>query len=234
MWEGLEQLIALQELDLAIARTDAALKAIPGQVQALEARLVQTRSKLDQAKAEAEDLQKLRRAKERELEDFTHNLKRRQARLFEVKTNQEYSAVLKEIEVLKEKISATEEEILLLLDRIEASTKAVSASEAEFKLEEAEFQRAKAAKEAEQADLEREQVALQKAREARIKGTEASLLQTYTKLFKSRDGLAVVPVKDGSCLGCHFTLRPQAYSEVRRNDRLITCENCQRILYFKG
>jgi len=234
MWEGLEQLITLQELDLAIAKTDAALKAIPGQIQALEARLVQARSKLDQAKAEAEDLQKLRRAKERELEDFTHNLKKRQARLFEIKTNQEYSAVLKEIEVLKEKISVTEEEILLLLDRIEASTKAVTASEAEFKREEDELQQAKAAKEAELADLEREQVTLQKARQTKVKGIEASLLQTYTKLFKSRDGLAVVPVKDGSCLGCYFTLRPQAYSEVRRNDRLTTCENCQRILYFKG
>lgn len=233
MWEPLEQLVQLQELDLAITKADEAVRAIPGQIQALEGRLKGSKGALDRAYASAESLQKLRRAKERELEELTYNLKKRQARLFEVKTNEEYSAVLKEIEVHKQKISVIEEEILLLFDRIEETAKAVKASEAEFRLQEEELKRAKEAKEAELQELTRELAALRGARLAKAKEIQASFLQTYIRLLKSR-GVAVVPVKDGSCTGCHVALRPQFYNEVRRNDRLYTCENCQRILYYKG
>lgn len=233
MWEPLEQLIQLQELDLAIARLTEAVRAIPGQIQALEGRLRESKSALDRAYASAESLQKLRRAKERELEELTYTLKKRQARLFEVKTNEEYSAVLKEIEVHKQKISVIEEEILLLFDRIEEAAKAVKASEAEFRLQEEALKRAKEAKEAELQELTRELATLREARSAKAKKIEASFLQIYIRLSKSR-GVAVVPVKDGSCTGCHVALRPQFYNEVRRNDRLSTCENCQRILYYKG
>ena len=233
MWEPLEQLVQLQELDLAIAKTGEAVKAIPGQIEALEGKLKEGRGALDRAYASAESLQKLRRAKEQELEEFTYNLKKRQARLFEVKTNEEYSAVLKEIEVHKQKIEASEEEILLLFDRIEETAKAVKASEAEFRLQEEELKRTKEAKEAELQELTRELAALRGKRSATVKEIEASFLQTYIKLSKSR-GVAVVPVEDGSCTGCHVALRPQFYNEVRRSDRLYTCENCQRILYYKG
>lgn len=252
MWQGLEQLIQLQELDLTIAREDAALKAIPGQIKALEARLAQAKAALDRAKAQMDSLQRLRRDKEQELDDLTYNLKKRQARLFEVKTNEEYTAVLKEIEVHKQKISTLEEEILILFDKLEEAARAVKATEEEFKQEEGAFQKAKAAKEAELASLGEELTTLKRARQTKAREVEAPLLQTYTRLLKSRGGLAVAEVRVerrrikalgsseereetvASCGGCYVALTPQAYNEVRRNEKLLTCENCQRILYYKG
>lgn len=252
MWEELEQLIQLQQLDLAIGRKDVAAKAIPGQIQSLEEGLKRAKAALDKAKAQADMLQKQRRDKERELEDLTHNLKKRQARLFEVKKNEEYMAVLKEIEVHKEKISVLEEEILILFDKIEEAGGTLKAAGAGFKREEEEFQRARATKEAELTTLEGDLASLQRTRQAQAREVEASLYQTYTRLLKSRGGLAVAEVKVerrkvkvlgssedreetvASCSGCYVALTHQAYNEVRRNERLMTCENCQRILYYKG
>ncbi|MBI3990221.1 MAG: hypothetical protein HY347_11470 [candidate division NC10 bacterium] len=252
MWEGLEQLIQLQQLDLVIGKKDVAAKAIPAQIQSLEEDLKRAKAALDKAKTQADMLQKERRDKERVLEDLTQNLKKRQARLFEVKKNEEYTAVLKEIEVHREKISVLEEEILILFDKIEEAGRILKAAEAEFKREEAEFQRARATKEAELMALEGDLVALQRTRQARARAVAASLYQTYTRLLKSRGGLAVAEVKVerrkvkalgssedreetvASCSGCYVALPPQAYNEVRRNERLMTCENCQRILYYKG
>ncbi len=252
MWQGLKQLIQLQQLDLAIGRKDVAVKAIPAQIQSLEENVKRAKAALDKAKVQADLLQKQRRDKERELEDLTHELKRRQARLFEVRKNEEYTAVLKEIEIYKEKISTVEEEILILFDKIEEAGRALKAAEAAFKREEEEFQRAKAIKEAELTTLTGDLAALQRIRQAQAQAVDASLYQTYTRLLKSRDGLAVAEVKVerrkvkalgssedreetvASCSGCYVALTPQAYNEVRRNERLITCENCQRILYYKG
>jgi predicted nucleic acid-binding Zn-ribbon protein len=38
--------------------------------------------------------------------------------------------------------------------------------------------------------------------------------------------------REGLCVDCHVRLRPQVFNEVRRNDQLIQCESCTRILYF--
>ncbi len=233
MWNGLDKLLELQRLDTTIARLETESQAIPQAVQALEARLTTARTGLDAAKHRAEQLQKDRRAKERELDDALLNMKKKQARLFEIKTNEEYSAVLKEIESLKEKSSRFEEEVLDLLERGDVAAKAVADAEKEFKAAEAACQRERAEKEAQLATLQRELAQLREARKAQASRLERGLLQQYVRLAKTR-GEAVVAVKDGSCSGCGIALTPQTYNEVRRNDRMFTCTSCNRILYHAG
>jgi predicted nucleic acid-binding Zn-ribbon protein len=179
-------------------------------------------------------LEKTRRLKEGELKQVEEQVKGKQARLWEIKKNEEYSAVLKEIELLKATRSALEEEILLLFDQIEEASRTVAAREGELKEQDAEFARLRAAKEAELARLQEEVAAFTKERAGRARRIEAGLLQSYARLLKSRGGLAVVPVKDSNCGGCFVALTPQTHTEVRRGEALLTCANCQRILYWKG
>lgn len=49
---------------------------------------------------------------------------------------------------------------------------------------------------------------------------------------RSKDGIAVAEVVNGSCSACFMSLRPQMQLEVKRGDQIITCENCARILYM--
>jgi len=234
MWDQLEKLLVLQELDHSIAALQAACREIPAQIQALEGETEQARASLQGIKAEVEAFLRLRRSKERELEECYQNLKKRQARLFEVKTNQEYTAVLKEIEVLKEKQSQLEEEILEILERCERLAVEEARAADELAHRELWFRREKTAREGELEEKKAELSGLLIKRKERAEGVEPSLLYTYNKLLKSRGGLAVVAVKDSSCLGCFVALTPQAYAEVQKNEKLITCANCNRILYFKG
>lgn len=233
MWNGLDKLLELQKLDQAIARLEAEGRAIPQEIQALETRLSGARAGLDEAKAKAGQIQKERRAKERELDEAALNIKKKQARLFEIKTNEEYSAVLKEIETLKEKSSKLEEEILELLERGDVAAKTVGDAEKAFKAAEALCQKERAEKEGQLARLRRELTDLQEARKGQASRLDNDLLRQYTRLKTSR-GVAVVAVKDGSCDGCGIALTPQTYNEVRRNDRMFTCSSCNRILYFAG
>jgi predicted nucleic acid-binding Zn-ribbon protein len=233
MWNGLDKLLELQRLDEAIARLEAEGRAIPQEIQALETRLSGARASLDAGKAKADQIQKERRAKERELDEATLNTKKKQARLFEIKTNEEYSAVLKEIETLKQKSSKLEEEILILLESGDVAAKTVGDAEKGFKAAEALCQKERAEKEAQLARLQKELINLREARKGQASRLDTDLLRQYTRLKTSR-GVAVVAVKDGSCGGCGIALTPQTYNEVRRNDRMFTCSSCNRILYFAG
>jgi predicted nucleic acid-binding Zn-ribbon protein len=230
----LERLVELQRLDSEIAELEAGAAAIPGLIRAIEEQLLAAKTALDAATAETDRMMKLRRQKERELEEITDQLRKRQGRLFEIKTNQEYSAVLKEIEGLKQKISSLEEDILMLLDQIEVAVKARGEEEQQVRSKETEGRGEKQRQEAELRRLQGRLAELQGDRQGRSKEVESSLLQQYVRLLKSRAGLAVAPVRDGSCEGCHVALTPQLYNEVRRNEEILTCERCGRILYWKG
>lgn len=229
-----EQLIALQELDRRIAALEAAARAIPPFVQELESRLQGARGAREAAREAHAQLEKTRRLKEGELKQVEEQTKEKQARLWEIRKNEEYSAVLKEIELLKAKRSALEEEILLLFDRIEEAGRTVAARETELRERDADFTRLRAAKEGELDRLQQETAEFTRQRAAQARRIEPGLLQSYARLLKSRGGLAVVPVKDGSCSGCFVALTPQAHNEVRKGEVLVTCATCQRILYWKG
>jgi predicted nucleic acid-binding Zn-ribbon protein len=230
----LERLVELQRLDSEIAEVEAAAAAIPGVIRRIEEQLMKAKAALDAVTAETDRMTKLRRQQERELEEVTDQLKKRQSRLFEIKTNQEYSAVLKEIEGLTHKVSVLEEAILVLLDQIEVELKARAEEEQRVRSSEAEALRDTKRKEAELRQLRGRLSELQGARKGRSKNVESSLLQQYLRLLKSRAGLAVAPARDGSCEGCHVALTPQLYNEVRRNEEILTCERCGRILYWRG
>ncbi len=234
MLQDLEGLVELQGLDAEIAEFDAAAAAIPVQIRMMEQQLTQAKAALDAATVEVEKLQKLRRQKERELDEAGGEFKKRQGRLYEIKTNQEYTATLKEVEGLKQKISALEEEILVRLDDIDDAVKIRDQEEAKVRVTQAEFLKNKQQREDELLKLQSRLSILRKARERRSGSVETSLLQLYLRLLKSRDGLAVAQAMGRSCEGCHVTLTHQLYNEVRRNEEIRTCEGCGRILYWKG
>lgn len=234
MLQDLEGLVELQGLDAEIAEFDAAAAAIPVQIRMMEQQLTQAKAALDAATVEVGKLQKLRRQKERELDEAGGEFKKRQGRLYEIKTNQEYTATLKEVEGLKQKISALEEEILVRLDDIDDAVKIRDQEEAKVRVTQAEFLKNKQQREDELLKLQSRLSILRKARERRSGSVETSLLQLYLRLLKSRDGLAVAQATGRSCEGCHVTLTHQLYNEVRRNEEIRTCEGCGRILYWKG
>jgi predicted nucleic acid-binding Zn-ribbon protein len=231
MWPGLDKLLELQRLDGQIAKLEAEARAIPPAIQALESTLTEARVAAEAARAEAERLQKARRGKERDLDEATQGMKKKQSRLFEIKTNEEYSAVLKEIEALKTASSRLETEILELLEAADGVAKTMAQAEQRLQAAGAVRDKERAVREARLTAVQRELAGLLESRKAQSSRVPPELLQQYARLLKSR-GVAVVAVTDGSCGGCGMALPPQAAVEVRRNDRMYNCPSCNRILYF--
>jgi predicted nucleic acid-binding Zn-ribbon protein len=58
------------------------------------------------------------------------------------------------------------------------------------------------------------------------------VLSTFELVSSRRNGIAVAEARDGICTICHVRLRPQVFNTVRRNEQIIQCDSCNRVLYF--
>ena len=153
--------------------------------------------------------------------------------MFEVKTNKEYQALLKEIEMIKESNSREEEEILRLMDEIEEVKKDLSRREKEMT---ATLSRIDAEKSVIQGGIKESEVVWNRElarRDSLSKQLDATLFRLYTTLKEKRQGIGVVAVKRETCQGCFVNVPPQMYIEVQKNNALVRCPNCNRILYWE-
>jgi hypothetical protein len=75
---------------------------------------------------------------------------------------------------------------------------------------------------------------LRSKRDKFIPFIDKKLLDKYERILRNKkDSVAVVPIRNGSCQGCFMTLPPQTINEVRKDDKIVICENCSRILYIE-
>ncbi len=232
MHADLQHLIHLQELDLAAERDRRRVSDIPAASQALDERLVAATAALDAARQRLAVNQAARREIDRQLATVQSRLDKFKNQLMEVKTNKEYQAMQKEMAVAEEEISAHETRMLERMEEADEIARDLKAAEAALKHEKAavgaeraalEEERATAARDLEKVLAERAAVTSQMSREA---------LALFERLAQGRKGVAVAEARDGLCTVCHVRLRPQVFNDVRRNDSLIQCESCSRILYF--
>jgi hypothetical protein len=57
-------------------------------------------------------------------------------------------------------------------------------------------------------------------------------LAAYERIKKKWSGQTIAEVESGRCSACQIMLRPQYFQEIRRGDRLMTCESCGRFLIY--
>ena len=234
MREQLELLWELQKIDLDLQSIKEEKDRYPKEMKKLEEKQKIEKERIQKEKEKIESLEKTRRQKEGNLTTEQEKIKRAEARMSEVKTNKEYQALLSEIDGLKEANSRMEEEILQVMDEIEEVKKDLSKREKEAKvtLEKIEGER----------KTLQEKMALDESvwskqterREVLSKRLEPKLFKLYHTLKEKRQGLGVVGVKRETCQGCFVHVPPQMFIEVQKNNALIRCPNCNRILYWEA
>lgn len=230
----LSPLIELQTLDLRIMEIKDQQRKTPDLIQAAEVPLAGAKQSLEQATGSVEALVKERRDKERDLEAQEDHISKLRGRLTELKTNKEYQAHLFEIEMANKKKGEIEDQILLLMERIEKHQQEAKQAQAKASQAEHVFQQEKSRLGKLLADLGAELVQLEQKHREIAAGIDKALLERYRKLKAMRKDLAVVAVRNGICTGCRLQLPPQLVAEVKRSDQLVTCSYCHRILYWEG
>jgi predicted nucleic acid-binding Zn-ribbon protein len=228
----LKTVIELQQVDLKIADLTTQIEAAPSQIQTLENQLHDFLHAHEERKLRLAANQKERKELEIEIQSIQGRIAKHKDQLYQVKTNEQYRAMLKEIEGEEENIRKIEDTILEKMLEAEGIQKQVQEAASRLDGEKArvaaETRRLESARQT--AEAERRQAL--EHRELLAGALSPAVRDTYERVRRGRRGLAVAEVRDGFCTACHVRLRPQMYNEVRINGAVLTCENCSRILYY--
>jgi len=233
MNESIRQLLSLQERDLELDRLQAEVAAIPGKIAALKGQIQTNKTALENAKKELTQLQLNKKSKEVDLESQETAVRKHATELNAVKSNDAYRALLGEIDKAKKDKSALEDQILQVMEQIDQANRSWKEKESAAKSEEADFQRQISEWETKQKNLEEQLTQKKTEREGSTGTLNKGLYEQYQRLRQGKRGTAVVPLRSEQCSGCHMKVSQNLINEVRRGQKLMTCESCSRIVYLE-
>lgn len=232
MIPDLESLVSLQRVENEIRRVETGLQEIPRLKQELDARLNEERRLLDEVREAVATCQKNRRQHEGALQDLETKRSKYKGQLMDVKTNKEYTAMLHEIETVEREIRSREDQILQEMERAETLAVDMKREEEAFKKAEARQREEGQALDARGRALTAEAARFTAERDAVAAKVPEDLRELFQRVARLR-GVAVAEAKDGKCQVCHLTLRPQMYVDLKKNEEIVQCPACNRILYYE-
>jgi predicted nucleic acid-binding Zn-ribbon protein len=228
----LKAVVELQQLDQKIAELTVLIDSLPKQIQTLQSKLDDFIHAHEERKKRLTANLKERKDLEVDIKAIGEKITKHRDQLYQVKTNEQYRAMLKEIEGEEANIRTIEDQILEKMIEAEEIQKLVQEAAARLEGEKARVARAiKGLEEERQKDLD-ERDHVQSRRKEVTGAIAAPVLQLYDRIRSYRERPAVAAVSEGLCTACNVLLRPQVYNEIRQNDAVLTCENCSRIIYY--
>ncbi len=229
----LELLLKLQVIDYDLGELERSKEYLPDMMDNLRTEIEEAKSRLEAYKTEFDEKKVAAKNLELEIASKEAELQKYQQQMMSIKTNKEYDALVAQIDAIKQDISSHETELLNTEERISELEKEIAEQEekvrkaVEVNTKQLEILQNKidsigdtmAAKES-----ERDKISTQIPRSTR---------SVYERVRKGKGGTAVVMVKKRACGSCHKALTPRKVQEIKKGDRIHTCENCGRLLFWR-
>ena len=232
MKEQLRKLIKLQRLDKTLYELETERDQIPGMLVECDQKETKLKSGLEATEAELTETVARHKELEKEVESIKSRLRKAESRLMGAKNDREYRAANAEIQEGKDAVKSNEDVLLGVMERQEALQGHAEKLKALYQeaAEEATETRKRLTKRAKQINAELGKMS--QGRDELIEGVDPELMSQYDFIRKARQGVALAPVTNGTCMACHIQIPPQQFNELLRVDKLMNCPSCRRILYW--
>ena len=232
MKDTLKLLVDLQKKDSLILAKRRFIDKVPKRIAEVDEPLKQAKLSLEQMNKKVEALSRKKREKETALSEAQEKIRKMKSRVSDLKTNKEYQAYQKEIEASEKDIVSIEDVVLQLMEEIDLASGEQKEKEAGVNQEIERFEEFKVELNAEMAGYENELDLLKKERTGMVASISPEVYNLYMNLLRdSGDGVAVTPARNELCSGCDMNIPPQLYVEIRKNEEIIQCPQCRRILF---
>ncbi len=229
----LEKLVDLQKTDTNIRRLKKSIETAEQRRASLEQEFEQHAFSVREIQANRDRLHAERAELERQIAENKTYLERADRNLKHAQNQKEYETAMRETDALQKQITAFETQILEKMTAVEEVEKELESRAEEISSLDSKRDEALSGFDN---DLKAERKVIDeelKKRNEVFVTLPAQLAAVYNRLAqRSRDGIAVAEVVNGSCSACFMSLREQMKVEVKRGDQIITCESCTRILYM--
>ncbi|MBS1786917.1 MAG: hypothetical protein JST85_04310 [Acidobacteria bacterium] len=230
----LSQLISLQDVDVEIKRIKTEVESLPAKREALESQFAAENKEFLDLKQQLDTAFSQKRSLEQEVEAEQAKLEKFKNDQMKATNEREYATSVREIDSAKKTISTLETELLKVMEQVEKLDAQVKERSPEIEATRAAMERQVADYETlAKADAEKLENLLSE-RAPMLETLSAETRATYERMSKIKSGLALSEALDYKCLACRMTIRPQVFNDIRRGETIFTCENCGRILFFRG
>lgn len=233
MRKQIEILAKLQQIDNEKKEVQSKLEHVAIKIEAWDRHVSESETMLEDESTRLEDFRKQYRQFEADIQMNLDQIKKSNEKLRSVKTNKEYQSMLKEIEEIKKKNSAVEDEMLVCLDQMEAIEKDLQSKTDEYRKmrEQVAAEKESFLKSSEQNEERLSELDLEWNKVSQT--VDSEVMQKYNMVKQKVRNNALAAVRDAVCQGCYLNIPPQLYNELQRFESLTFCPHCQRIIYWQ-
>jgi uncharacterized protein len=232
MQSDIELLLKLQVIDYDLGELERSKEYLPDMMGNLNNEIQDVQRKLDESTTMQEEANLKQKSLELEIKTKEAELQKYQQQMMSIKTNKEYDALVAQIDAVKSEISVMkqqETETMEIIDKLEQEIPDFTKKNSEIKVNNSKQLEVLQAKIDSIGDT---MSGKESEREAILSKIPRPTVSIYERVRKGKGGAAVVVVKRRSCSSCNKALTPKKVQEIRRSDRINTCESCGRMLYW--
>jgi len=221
----------LQNVDLKIHESQSKLNKIPDDLSQVKVQMDELYEKIERDRTTLKEAEKWRVEHEKAIDMQQALLAKSKGKLATARNEREANAAQREIDTIRRALSEREEEAIHILEVVEQTGESIKQKEDMYsKLQDAfKDMEVESGKQVEGMKTQVKKLETERKKIAKNLDQPTSLL--YEKI-RQRQPRAVVAAVRGTCGGCHMILPPQIYNLIQRQDRILQCPSCFRIVYY--
>ncbi|MBV5277462.1 MAG: hypothetical protein J0647_00155 [Campylobacteraceae bacterium] len=227
----LEQLIELSTLDKDIDDFGPRIAKVEKMLKISLDKEKEFKSQVDTLHADIMDAKLKKGKNEVHLAELSSKLKDLTKKSALVKTAKEVKALQLEEEISKEQCDFANEEIVRLDKIIDMKQHNIIALQEKLAEAVSEAEEIKKSIEEQMQHIELERKNVYQNKDELVSLMSQKILTFYQKIRKWAENTTVVPVRKQACYGCFMRINDKTYASVLKQDDIITCPHCGRILY---
>ncbi len=232
MLEAIEKLLALQDRDQRLRTLRLELQGLPGEITSKQKLIADSALRLEAARSRAKAIEVEKKTLEVEANSKREQINRYKGQQLQTRKNEEYTALSHEIANAEKLISSIEDKEIVLMEEAESLAPQITAAEKTCTEEKARYEGQIALLREKEINLKARIEDLEKNRPVMLAGIDEDLLETYQRLFDTKNARAVVAVDHDICGGCHMKITAQTSLALRSGKEITSCPQCGRILHL--
>lgn len=233
MHAQIEILASLQTVDREIKEQTGLKQGLLNELQAKEREIQAKQKEVDALGVAAADKEKLRAEKDRVFQDEGKKAMDKRMRMNRIKNSKELQALQREIDLMRQSNGDLEEELIKIMQEIDAIKASKAAKEAEMATLQEAWQQQQQELAGQISGIDQAVTEKLAQRQSIAANLARDLISRYELIFSRRGGTAVVEIAGGICQGCFMNIPPQMGNEIIRSEKIHNCPSCQRIVYVK-
>lgn len=228
----IESLLVLQERDTRLFTLLKEIGNLPKEEGALDLRLQTAQATFDQKKKLSMSLESDRKKIELEAQSKQQQIGRYRQQQLDTRKNEEFQALGNEIKHAEEAIQAFEDQQLEFMEKLEIAHRQLALDAETLKKATSDNQTGKATIAQKKISLEKSLTEVKALKQEAEANVEATTLSKYQRIIANKKENALVPLRNGTCGGCHMKVTAQTMIAVKADKDLVSCDNCGRLVYL--